>query len=134
MNLSPNDLALYMGAQSVDEDRARLLLDLAVEACEEIVSPLPDGARGVVLDVAASAFVAPPGPGGQQTAGPYGAPLPPGGVVLSRRQERRLKRLAGRGSGAFTITPGPGRAPQVYGRDYYSGELEDELEREELLP
>lgn len=115
MDLTPSQLATYLGVTSIDEERAALLLDLAVEACEEIVNPLPDKARGVVLDVAAMAYASPPGPGGNMTAGPFSATTGPGGITLSKRQAARLRRLSGSHSGVFSVAPGNGTPPLPYG-------------------
>lgn len=115
MDVTPAQLATYLGTSSIEAERAALLLDLAVEACEEIVSPLPDAARGVVLDVAATAYSTPAGPGGNVMAGPYSMQAPPGGITLSRRQLARLRRLSGSHSGVFTVAPGRGTPPIPYG-------------------
>jgi len=115
MDITPAQLANYLGVTTIDEERAALLIDLAVEACEEIVTPLPDKARGVVLDVAAMAYASTPGPGGNVTAGPYSMQAPAGGITLSKRNAARLRRLSGSHSGVFTVAPGRGTPPIPYG-------------------
>jgi hypothetical protein len=109
MTVSASDLSTYLGA-TVDGDRAQLLVDLATQLCESIVSPLPDGADSVVLDVACRAY-SNPGNVASQGAGPfpitYGAVG--GGLWLTRQNKATLRRLAGSG-GAFTIDTMPATA------------------------
>lgn len=131
MDVTPAQLAQVLDISTIDEDRARFLLDLAREACEEIVTPLPDKARGIVLDVAAAAYVSTPGPGGQQTAGPFTAPMAPGGVTLSPRQERRLRRLRRRQSGAFSVDTTP-RGPRAGLTDFHAVDPDDAVEPHSL--
>lgn len=103
----PSDLAILLGSD-VDVDRAALLIELAQQLCESIVSPLPASAEAVVLAVALRAY-ANPGNAQAQTAGPYSASYgagASGGLYLSAQDRATLKRLAGRG-GAFTIDPTP---------------------------
>lgn len=116
LSVSPSDLdsLLSMGG-TIDADRAQLLLDLAVEQCQIIVSPLPDNARSVVLNVAARAYNNPTGVAAQ-TIGPesvqYGSTAI--GVYLTKTDIETLQRLAGTG-GAFTVDPTPADAgTQIY--------------------
>lgn len=107
----PSDLELLLGIADIDLDRATLLIELATELCQSIVSPLPDGARAVVLAVAARAYTN-PGNAQAQAAGPYSVSYSPGasgGLYLSVQDRALLKRLAGRG-GAFTVDPTPADA------------------------
>ena len=102
----PGDLELYLGLASgtIDTERAYLILELAQSLCETIVSPLPDGAKGVVLAVAARAFnnvtsAHQMGIGSAQVS--YGAPNSAtgvGGLYLSRSDKAMLRLSAGRGA------------------------------------
>lgn len=96
-----SDLALYLGVTSIDSDRATLILGLAVNLCESIVTPLPDSANVVVLAVAARAFANPEGITGE-TVGPYTVQRAAAGMYLTKSDKATLRRLAG-GSGAFSI-------------------------------
>jgi hypothetical protein len=105
------DLEAYLGVTELDPSRAVLLLEAAAQACESVVRPLPEGSDWIVLDVAANAYSAPPGPGGAAGVGPFTGQVAPGGVFLSRRQTEALQRLARKTSnGAFTIDTTPAAA------------------------
>lgn len=110
--VSTDDLAIYLGQASIDEDRASLILASAQAMCESIVKPLPDGASAVVLDVAARAWTNPTN-AQSQSAGPYNTSFGPvsGGLWLTRQNRATLRNLAGR-SGAFTIDTTPADAGQ----------------------
>lgn len=107
---TPEDLGRYLDLPEVDEDRAILLIQLAQDKCTAVVSPLPDEARGVVLDVAARAYIN-PGMVQQQAIGSvsvsYGTPT--GGLWLTKANIADLRRLSGR-TGAFTIDTMPATA------------------------
>lgn len=108
----PSDLATYLSIANIDEDRATLILGLAQGLCESVVSPLPDGAEAVILDVATRAWSNPANTTSDAT-GPlstsYGTVS--GGLWLTRQNEATLRRLAG-GGGAFTIDVMPANAGQ----------------------
>jgi hypothetical protein len=106
-----DDLATYLNVTDIDLDRANLLLTLAQDKCEAVVSPLPITALGVVLDIAARAYSNPTAT--QSTApGPFGTPLGslPGGLFLTKTNIAELSRLSTTNSGAFTIDPTPADA------------------------
>jgi hypothetical protein len=109
VTVSSADLGTYLGA-AVDDDRATLLLSLATQLCESVVTPLPGGADAVVLDVAARAYSNPSNVQTQAT-GPYSATFGAlgGGLWLTRQNKSTLRRLAGSG-GAFTIETLPADA------------------------
>lgn len=111
VTVTPDDLGTYLGV-TVDPNRAGLLIGSAVQLCESVVTPLPDGAEAVVLDVAGRAYTNPQGVQ-QQTVGPYSAQYGPvsGGLWLTRGNRSTLRRLAG-GSGVFTIETCPATAGQ----------------------
>jgi len=101
---TPEDLGTYLNITTIDTSRALLILGMAQDLCESVVTPLPDSARAVVLDVAARAFVNP-----QQlhdaaigTArlqyGTGASEATIGGLYLSRSNKAALRRLAGRGA------------------------------------
>lgn len=101
-----DDLATYLNISNIDANRATLILGMAQDLCETIVSPLPDTAKAVVLDVAARAFVNPQqladaslGTAHLQYGAANGSVI--GGLYLSRTNKASLRRLAGRGM-AFT--------------------------------
>lgn len=110
--VSVADLQSYLGVSSLDSDRATLVLSSAQSLCEAIVSPLPNGAAAVVLDVAARALTNPVN-AQQQTDGPfsvsYGAVS--GGLWLTNNNKATLRNLAGQ-VGAFTIDTMPATAGQ----------------------
>lgn len=111
---TPDDLATFLGAvfDSTATARATLILSLAQNLCEAIVSPLPDTANSVVLEVAARAFEN-PAQRQQESLGSahvaYGAMAgggTVGGLYLSRQDKANLRRLAG-GSTAYSVDPLP---------------------------
>lgn len=114
----PSDLSVYLGDPNLDTDRAVLMLSLAQQLCETIVTPLPSTAAPVILGVAARAFTNVTsahqvGLGSAQIS--YGAPNTTsgiGGLYLSRTDIRTLRRLGGR-SGAFSIDLLPDPYPTV---------------------
>jgi hypothetical protein len=124
--ISPADLGTYLGA-TVDIDRAQFLIDQAVDLCQSIVSPLPDGAASVVLDVAGRAYANPTSVP-NQAAGPFTVGSAPGGLRLTRQNKSTLRRLAGSG-GAFTIDTMPATAGSGlpwWGRNSYPGDSSTE--------
>lgn len=111
MTVSASDLGTYLGA-AIDTNRATYLIGLAVQLCQSVINPLPDGSDSVVLDVVARAY-GNPGNVDQQTTGPfttsYGTVA--GGLWLTRKNKGTLRRLAG-GGGAFTVDTTPATAGQ----------------------
>jgi hypothetical protein len=110
---STTDLDTYLGLDGdIDEAKATLLLQLAHDKCEAIVSPVPDAARGVELDVAARAYMNPTNVV-TNDAGPYGSSTVMGGLWLTKANIADLRRMAptdSGSSGAFTIDPTPADA------------------------
>lgn len=103
-----SDLEVFLGmtAGTIDTARATALLQYAQDECESVVNPLPATAKGVVIGVAARAFINPTSAQSEglgsahvsfQGVGGVGI----GGLYLSRADKSALRRLAGRGS-AFT--------------------------------
>ena len=110
------ELALYLGEDAIDADRADLFLQLTQDLCETVVNPLPLLAKPVLLAVAARAY-------NNVTAAhrvtigtaevSYGTQYSQtgiGGLFLARQEVRTLRRLAGRG-GAFMIDMIPSPIP-----------------------
>jgi hypothetical protein len=109
---TPDELNTALG-QTIDYDRASLLIELAQEMCETVVSPLPATARGVVIGVAVRALLN-PGNVASEGAGPFNTSFgnaAAGGLYLTKQDRATLLRLAGRG-GAFTVDPTPADAGQ----------------------
>lgn len=113
---TPAELGVYLGRADIDTDRAELILTLAHDLCETIVSPIPELGKSVELAVAARAFnnvssAHQAGIGSAQVS--YGAPnssVGIGGLFLSKSDIRTLRRLAGR-TGAFSIDLLPAEVP-----------------------
>lgn len=105
-----DDFSTYLGNPDLDQVRAQFILDRAEELCLSIVSPLPDTATSVVLDVAQRAFAVPTAEQDQalglysEGVGPFGGTpgASGGGLWLTENNIRTLRRLAGQG-GAFTV-------------------------------
>jgi hypothetical protein len=113
MTVTPTDLGTYLGV-AVDDARAQLVIDLATQLCQSVVTPLPVGAEAVILDVAVRGYANPTSVPAQ-AAGPFSVGGASGGVWLTRANKATLRRLAGSG-GAFTIdtlpeTAGAGLPP-----------------------
>ncbi|MGW0312016.1 hypothetical protein [Streptomyces flavidovirens] len=100
-------LALYLGLEEIQGDRADLLIAQAVALAESVVKPLPDQATAIVLSVASRAYVNPQQVS-YETIGPMSVQRPSGsgGLYLTKADKAALKSLADRG-GAFTIDPTP---------------------------
>lgn len=122
-------LALYLGIEEIQGDRADLLIAQAVALAESVVKPLPDQATAVVLSVAGRAYVNPQQVS-YETIGPMSVQRPSGsgGLYLTKADKAALKSLAGRG-GAFTVDPTPATAdpsPTWPVDDTYGAGLEHE--------
>lgn len=102
------DLGTYLG-ETVDEARATLLLELAMDLADAIVTPVPDAAKAVVLTAAGRAYSNPQGLTAEMV-GPYQASRPTAGVYLTKSERASLKRLIGRG-GAFNVDMLPAGYP-----------------------
>jgi cell division inhibitor SulA len=100
--VSPSDLGTYLNDASVQEDRAFLMIQLAQDLCESVLSPLPLAAKGIVLRIAARKYVSTTSTRAQQLAS-GGSPMGAGTLPdLTRADKADLRRLAG-GGGAFSI-------------------------------
>jgi hypothetical protein len=105
VDVTAEDLGLYLGFDTIDGDRAEFLLKQALMLAASIVSPVPDTAEPIVLAAAGRAYANPQAVT-QETVGPYNVQRPQAGLYFTRAEQAILKRLAGRG-GAFTIDPTP---------------------------
>lgn len=113
----PQDLQIRLGLATIDQDRATAVLEDAQALCETVVTPLPATARGVVVSVAARAFVNPDqvhdvALGSARIGYATAGTTPIGGLYLSKSDEKMLKRLAGR-VGAFSVDVMPTGASAV---------------------
>lgn len=104
------DLALYLGLDEINGARADLLIQQAINLCQSVVTPLPDGASAVVLSAAGRAYVNPQQVS-YETIGPMSVQRPQGsgGLYLTKADKAALKSMAGRG-GAFTVDLTPADA------------------------
>jgi hypothetical protein len=109
VDVTAEDLALYLGLSEIDGTRADFLLQQAFTLAASIVLPVPDTAEPVILAAAARAYVNPQAvTQEQETVGPYSHSVqrPQAGLYFTRAEQAILKRLGGRG-GAFTVDPTP---------------------------
>lgn len=102
---TPDDLSTFLG-ETVDNTRATQLLGIAQAYCEDIVSPLPASAFGIVLAAAARAYANPTQEVSVAT-GPYTATRAKS-VYLTRAERTSLRRAAGRSGGGSISTFSPG--------------------------
>lgn len=133
LTVTPTDLANFLGDDTaIDSPRSPLLIGLAMDLCQTVVSPLPDGAKGIVLSVAAQAYANPQGIASEsQTVGPYSQAIQrPGqtGLYLTKDQRRNLRLFDGRG-GAFSYDPTPadaGLGLPIWDENTWTGLIIDE--------
>lgn len=107
---TPDQLATFLDVTFDADDTARadLMLTLARQVCEGVVTPLPDSALPIVLAVAARTYTNPEAQE-SQTVGATSSSWRAAGVLLLRSERLALKSLAG-GGGAFTVDPTPSDA------------------------
>lgn len=96
---TPADLTAFLG-ETVDNARATLLLSIAQGFCEDVVTPLPTSAKGVVLASAARAYANPQQNNGEGV-GPFSVQRTPA-VYLTRTERETLRRAAGKGGAGST--------------------------------
>jgi hypothetical protein len=108
LSVETDDLATYLGAP-VDEDRASLLIELAMDLCAAIINPVPDTAKAIVLTAAGRAYSNPTGVT-SEFVGPYQTTRPAGGVYLTKQERSALRLLTGSG-GAFNVDILPANYP-----------------------
>lgn len=95
----------------LDSDRAELLIQTAQDLAEDVITPLPASASGIVLQAAARAYSNPTGTP-TQAVGPFSVAGSSGGVYLTK-QDRAALRRAGGISGAFSIDTLPTGTAEV---------------------
>lgn len=99
LTVDHTDLASFLGT-TLDNDRADFILGLVMGEAGSIVSPVPAGAKGVILSAAARAY-SNPTQVSQELIGPYQtsrASQP----LLTKAERSALRRHAG-GGGAFSF-------------------------------
>lgn len=110
---TPADLGVYLGLSDIDTIRAALLLQLAHDRMELIVSPVPEVARSIELSIAGRAYTNvtsahQAGIGSAQVSyGSQNSSSGVGGLYVSKTERADLRRMAGR-TGAFSIDLLPG--------------------------
>lgn len=110
MALSPADLladlTVLLGGQ-VEQDRAELVVDLALQRVASVVNPIPDAARPILLDVIERGYSNPRGVE-SRTVGPFTERFRNPGVYLLDQEREDLLALVTttRSGGAFTIRAG----------------------------
>jgi hypothetical protein len=116
---TPDELGVYLGTAIDDEDpRGTLVLQLAHDLCETVVSPVPALAKGVELAVASRAYNNVTSAhqmslgSAAVSFGAQNSSMGVGGLYLSKSEKATLRRLAGR-SGAFSVNMLLGRAPAL---------------------
>jgi hypothetical protein len=102
---TPADLQTYLGADSIDVNRAQYLLTAVTTRLQGYVNPLPDGAYALAVEIAAQAYARPLSIK-SEAIGPYNVTPGAGGIFITKSQIRDLRIMAGRGN-AFTIDPTP---------------------------
>jgi len=93
----------------INTERADFIIGLVMEDAASIVDPVPDAARGVIITAAARIYGNPQGLSAE-SVGPFSANYQTPAAYLTRRERARLRRLAGRMAGAFTVDPTPADA------------------------
>jgi hypothetical protein len=115
----PSELGVYLGT-TIDntDERAILVLQLAHDLCETVVSPIPTLAKGVELAVAARAYNNVTSAhqmslgSAAVSFGAQNSSTGVGGLYLSRSEKATLRRISGR-SGAFSINLLIGESPRT---------------------
>lgn len=103
------DVATLLRPAVVDMERAERIVVLAMLRCSMVVSPIPEGARPILVDMAMRAYTNPQS-AVYETAGPFSRSFREAGVYLKPNERSDLEALAatatGTGAAAFTIRPG----------------------------
>lgn len=116
--VTPADLSTYLGA-TVDDDRAQMLIDDAIEQALSVVTVgtvpdsgatednLPAGAASVIRPAVARIYLNPAGVT-SEASGPFTySRTASTGSMYSKAERAQLRRLAGQAAGAFSIDPTP---------------------------
>jgi hypothetical protein len=99
LTVTHTDLASFLGAP-VDTARADFVLGLVMDEAGSIVSPVPSGAKGIVLAASARIYSNPTGVS-QELIGPYQTSRTASNL-LTKAERSALRRHAG-GGGAFSF-------------------------------
>lgn len=99
LTVTHTDLASFLGTP-VDDARADFVLGLVMGEAGSIVSPVPEGAKGIILAASARIYANPTGVT-QELVGPYQASRPSMNL-LTKGERSALRRHAG-GGGAFSF-------------------------------
>lgn len=99
LTVAATDLASYLGS-AVDDDRATFVLGLVMDEAGSIISPVPSGAKGVILAAAARIYSNPTGVS-QELIGPYQTSRASSNLLT--KGERASIRRHGGGGGAFSF-------------------------------
>jgi hypothetical protein len=110
------DVASLLSPAEVNMGRAETIARLAMLRVRMVVSPVPEGARPILVDMVYRAYTNPQG-AVYETAGPFSRSFREAGVYLKPNERADLEALAasaaGHGAAAFTIRPGaPGWCPR----------------------
>lgn len=93
-----------------DDERAQVIVELAMQRAEAVIDPVPARARAIIVDVALRAYTNPLA-ATSQSVGPFSTTYQTPGVYLTQRERDDLVALkpaetADQPRGAFTIHPG----------------------------
>lgn len=103
------DMATLLRPATVDMERAATVVELAMLRVSMVVSPIPEGARPILVDMSMRAYTNPQS-AVYETAGPFSRSFREAGVYLKPNERADLEALgaaaAGHGAAAFTIRPG----------------------------
>lgn len=102
------DLYLNLGG-TINTERADFIIDMVMDDAASVVYPVPDAAKGVIVTAAARIYGNPQALAAE-SVGPFSANYPTPAAYLTRRERARLRRLAGRMAGAYTVDPTPADA------------------------
>lgn len=112
LTVEATDLALYMGIDDINAERAEYLIEQVMLLAGSIVSPVPESASPVILSASARAYSTPPGAASSELVGPYQATRPSGGIYLTKSERAALRLLTG-GGGAFSFDMLPAGYPET---------------------
>jgi hypothetical protein len=102
LTVTYSDLSSFLGVSFdvTEQTRATFILGLVMGEAGSIVSPVPDGAKGIILSAAARAY-SNPTQVSQELIGPYQTSRP-SQPMLTKAERSALRRHAG-GGGAFSF-------------------------------
>jgi hypothetical protein len=108
--VTADEVDLYLDLSgTINAERANFIIGLVMDDAASVVDPVPDAAKGLVITAAARIYGNPQGLSAE-SVGPFSANYQTPAAYLTRRERARLRRLAGRLSGAYTVDPTPADA------------------------